>query len=297
MRQTVARQIVALALAAAACAGCRNAFDPASFVDKLRLLAVKAEPPELAPGATTKLTATWANPGGSPPAIHWSACLEAPPPASGQAVNPDCVFADGGAPMADFGDGESVTATMPMLAPTMLGLPDQTNGFYLQVRAQLDADGNDLIGFYGLRLYVGALLPDMPPPNQNPVLTGIYHVPSADAGAEDQTALDDAMPLEVHDGDEVPLRALVTPESAEPYVVYDGDPRTTPPRMVTETIRMSWYTTAGEFTNDVTGVDKPDTTLKLDKHLPLPNSTIDLWVVARDERGGVDVLHRTLAFR
>lgn len=290
----------ALPLGAAVCAavalgGCRNTFDPASFVDKLRLIGVKAEPPDLSPGQMTTLTATWANPGGSTPTIAWAACLEAPPPATGQAVNPDCIAPDGGAPLEPFGSGESVTATMPMVSPTMLGLPDATNGWYVQTRVQLDADGHELVGFYGLRLYLGALTPNAP--NQNPQLTGIFHVPSADAGADMQTALDDAAPLEVYANDEVALRALVTPGSAESYLVYDGDPRTTPPRMVTETVRMSWYTTAGEFSNDVTGIDKPDTTLTLDKHLPPSGSTIDLWVIARDERGGSDAIHRTLVFR
>ncbi|MGZ3441640.1 MAG: hypothetical protein ACXVDD_19100, partial [Polyangia bacterium] len=81
------------------------------------------------------------------------------------------------------------------------------------------------------------------------------------------------------------------------YIVFDGDPRTTPPRTATETVRISWFTTAGSFDNDVTGVAKPDTTLTLDKHLPAADTLIDLWVVARDERGGIDVKHATLMFR
>jgi len=51
------RALVACALALA-CAGCGLDFDPASFVDKLRLLAVKAEPPDVACGQMTTLSAT-----------------------------------------------------------------------------------------------------------------------------------------------------------------------------------------------------------------------------------------------
>ncbi len=284
-----------LLLCALLVVGCRNTFDPASYVNKLRLLGVKAEPPEIAPGQTSSLTAVWANPGGATPTIAWSGCPLAPPPGSGTGFNQACVVLDMGAPMLPFGSGETVTATMPSLTPSMVGLPDSTDGVYLPVRVQLDADGNELAALYGLRIFLGPLSPN--PPNGNPMLTGIFHVPSADAGADEQTALDDAMPLEVHAGDQVPLRALVTPESSEPYLVYDGDPRTTPPRMVTETIRISWFSTAGSFSNDVTGVPKPDTTLTLDKHLPPSGSAVDLWVVARDDRGGADALHRTLVFR
>ena len=287
--------VFALVSVAVGVSGCRNSFDPAAFVDKLRLLAVQADPPEVAPGAATTLHATWANPGGATPAIRWDACLQPPPPATGQSVSPDCYGLDGGSPLEPLGEGETLATTMPMVTPAMLGLPDATNGFYVWLRVQLDADGNTLFGFYGLRLSLGALSPN--PPNHNPVLTGIFTVPSADAGAADQTALDEAAPPEVHANDQIDLRALVTPESSESYVVFDGDPRTTPPRMVTETVRISWFTTAGTLDNDVTGVPKPDTTLTLDKHLPASDTPIDLWAVARDERGGLDVLHRTLLFR
>ncbi|MGZ3442787.1 MAG: hypothetical protein ACXVDD_24870 [Polyangia bacterium] len=289
------KRLALLVALAAGAAGCRNSFDPASFVDKLRLLAVQATPPEVAPGAATKLQAFWANPGGSAPAIRWDACLVAPPPATGRAVNPDCFGLDGGSPLEPLGEGETLATTMPMVTPEMLGLPDASNGFYVQLRVQLDADGNTLLGFYGLRVSLGALSPN--PANKNPELTGIFTVPSADAGAADQTALDEAAPPEVHANDKIDLRALVTPESSESYVVYDGDPRTTPPRTATETVRISWFTTAGTFDNDVTGVAKPDTTLTLDKHLPASDTPIDLWVVARDERGGIDVKHATLLFR
>ncbi|MCU1283367.1 MAG: hypothetical protein JWM53_6913 [bacterium] len=286
---------VALVAVIVAVGGCRNSFDPASSVDKLRLLAVKADPPEVAPGAATTLHAIWANPGGSAPAIRWDACLEAPPPATGRSVNPDCFGLDGGSPLEPLGQGETLATTMPMVTPAMLGLPDATNGFYVWLRVQLDADGNTLLGFYGLRVSLGALSPN--PPNQNPALTGIFTVPSADAGVADQTALDEAAPPEVHANDKIDLRALLTPESSESYIVFDGDPRTTPPRTATETVGISWYTTAGTFDNDVTGVAKPDTTLTLDKHLPPSNTPIDLWAVARDERGGLDFKHAVLLFR
>lgn len=276
--------------------GCGNTFDLASFVDKLRLLDVKAEPTDVAFGQMTTLTATALNPGGSAPTITWDACLLPPPPATGEAVNQDCVALPEGDPsLVPFGQGTSVMATMPMLSPSMLGLPDQTNGIYLPVRLRLDADGKSLVAFYELRIFLGPLTPN--PPNQNPVLAGIFTVPSADAGADENLPLDDANPPTVHNGDELALRALVTPESMETYQVFDGDPRTTPPRTVTETVKISWYTTAGEFSNDTTGNAKPDTTLKLDKHQPASGSTIDLWVVAQDERGGSDIMHRTLLFQ
>lgn len=285
-----------LLVAAALCAGCANDFDPASFVDKLRLLAVVANPPEVAPGEAVTLTATAVNPGGSTPTVTWDACLLPPPPATGESVNQACVTLMGGDQLVHLGDGATIATTMPAVTPSMVGLPDQTNGFYLPVRVRLDADGKSLVAFYSLRIYLGALSPNAR--NQNPTFTGMFTATSADAGASDVTAVPDAPPLlEVTAQQEVDLRALVTPESAETFVVYDGDPRTTPPRTVTEAVAITWYTTAGHFTNEGTGIAKPDTTLVLDKHLPASGSTIDLWAVARDDRGGSDVIHRALTFR
>jgi hypothetical protein len=276
--------------------GCLAEFDPAAWVSGLRLLGVKAEPADVASGEMVTLSATTANPGGSAPTVQWDACLLPPPPGTGQSVNQDCIDLEGGDALVPFGTGDTVVATMPPVSLSMLGLPDQTNGFYLPVRVRLAADDKRLVGFYSLRIFLGPLSPN--PRNQNPALTGIFVVPSADAGADMQTALDETMPPEIHRGEQIALRALVTPESTETYLVYDGDPRTTEPRAVTEQIRVAWYTTAGTFSNNVTGNEKPDTTLTMDEHVPEASGTVvDLWVVARDERGGSDSLHRTLIFR
>ena len=53
--------------------------------------------------------------------------------------------------------------------------------------------------------------------------------------------------------------------------------------------------TAGSFANQGTGPDQDQTfTLTDDAHLPRPGTRIDLYAVARDDRGGADWLHRTL---
>ena len=243
------RALVAAApLALAAVAGCNNNFDPASFVDKLRLLAVKAEPPDMPAGMMSTLTATAANPGGAAPTITWDACLLPPPPATGQGVNQDCVGLPEGDPsLVPFGQGDSVTATMPTLSPSMIGLPDQTNGFYLPVRLRARRRRQHAGGLLPLRIFLGALTPNAP--NQNPALTGIFIVPVGrrrrrrrDADRRDQRR------PPVHASDQLsPARAGHAGQPGDVRQVFDGDPRTTPPRTVTETVRISWFTTAGHF--------------------------------------------------
>ena len=79
-RSAPATLIAALAILAS---GCDNDLPVASFVDKLRVLAVKAEPPEVAPGDHTKLSVLAVEPAQpaqpvAPLSALWLACLIPP---------------------------------------------------------------------------------------------------------------------------------------------------------------------------------------------------------------------------
>ena len=184
---------------------------------------------------------------------------------------------------------------MPTLSMSMLGLPDQTNGFYLPVRLRLDADGKSLVAFYGLRIFLGPLTPNAP--NQNPVLTGIFTVPSADAGADENMALDDANPPTCTRA--TSWRCARSSRPRAPRRTSSSTAIRARRRRAPSTRRCASRGTRPRANSPTTttGNDKPDTTLKLDKHQPASGATIDLWVVAQDERGGSDVLHRTLLFQ
>jgi hypothetical protein len=270
--------------------GCSDNFDPQYYVKNLRVIAITADPPDIAPGATSTLTTTWANPGGPAPTFVWTVCGEPPSPTSGD-LNPDCAANDLGAPMMPLaGNGPTVTVTMPELSIAQLGLPDLSGGFYLPIRALITAGSQELTAFYRVRYFFGAASPN--PPNHNPALAGVFTIPEADAGAADQTTLGpDDSPV-VHAGEKLHLRALVTADSAETYInpLHGTDP-------VTEIVTMTWYTTAGSFNHNVTGEATPDTTLTFDKRLPASGSTVTLWIVAQDERGGTNVMQRQLTFQ
>jgi hypothetical protein len=288
-----------LALALAATLGaCSTNEDPASYVNGLRVLGVKAEPPEipLGGGATT-LSTLAIDTMGRPISVTWAACLD--PPTQGQAVNPDCVTQPDGGYLAPVGSGLSVYANLPATPLSALARPDASGGVYLPLLAQVSAGSDSLTASYLLRLGVIGM------PNQNPTLSGVFVVPDlGDGGAGGAPMpIDDAHPQVLHAGDKITLRATFAPGSAEGYLIYDGDPRITTPRSVTETLTVSWFATAGTFSGAATGVDVPDTELHLDQarngpqvHLPVSGGTIDLWVVGRDERGGTDFLHRSIQF-
>ena len=285
---------VICAVVLAALVGCSSNDDPASYVTGLRVLAIKAEPPEAPVGGTSTLTALAIDTAGTPIDISWAQCLD--PPLSGQSLNPDCITNDSADYLRPVGSGLSVMTTMPMIDPTHLGRPDASGGVYLPLIARIVSGTDSLTATHLLRLGRGAS------PNHNPSLSGLFQVTDAgDGGAGQVVSLDDAMPLVVHAGDEITLRATFMPGSAESYQVEDGDPSTTPPRTLTETLSVSWFSTAGDFSAASSGADVPDTILHLKQtrngpslHVPASGSSIDLWVVARDERGGADYLHRSL---
>ncbi len=79
----------------------------------------------------------------------------------------------------------------------------------------------------------------------------------------------------------------VAPDSAQTYTAADGT-------VTTETLTTSWFCTAGELSFEKTSTTQPVTVLHLDQRLPSAGTQIDLYAVARDERGGTDFAHRTL---
>src|SRR5215471_15193968 len=104
------RTIAPLLLIAATClAACQSSSDaPPSFVSGLRVLAIEAEPPDVAPGGTSTVTALAIDPAGPAPTASWSRCMRAP--LAGQAVNPDCVTPGAaGADLVPVGSGLTVT--------------------------------------------------------------------------------------------------------------------------------------------------------------------------------------------
>jgi hypothetical protein len=176
-------------------------------------------------------------------------------------------------------------------------LPDSSDGFYVPIRLHLADATQQVTAIFSLRIYPGMFSPN--PPNKNPQLMGLYRVPQADAGAAQQMEIVESMPPDVHKGDVINLRGLLAPDSQETYQVLSGDPSQGPLKTMpkTETVSISWSVTGGELSVAQTGMDKPNTIWTLDKYLPAPGTPIDMWLVARDERGGSDVIHRRFNFK
>ncbi len=302
--------------------GCGPQFDPASYLTGLRVLAIKAEPPELAPGQTATLTPLIFQPGqpggndAGAPTFEWSLCNSVPKP--GQSVDKSCFDTDLGDLTIPLGEGPTIKVTMPNVPAEELGVPDSTGGVYLPVILTVRSGSETVTAVYRLRytniiktpFFTGPLQP----PNHNPHIEDVLIAYPDDAGTR---PLDD---FAIHTGDRVSLRAQLPDSDREEYPsiegalslpdggfsldggvhFFDGGISVGGLQLVTvrETLRVSWFADVGRLDPDVTGAEgKLDTTLYLDKYLVPPPADIDVYVVVRDDRGGTDFTVRKLLLR
>ncbi len=312
-------------------AGCTPDFDPATYLDSVRVVAVKAEPPEIAAGETTTLTALTF---GANAPLEWALCTLAAPVGTGDLINTDCTTNDTADYLVPLGTGDSIQFTMPMEDPAKLSFPDGTLGFYVPIRVTakgLDPQGQPrtVRGFYRLRYHAAQ---DPRCRNQNPKLSYVYTVPGGysfpehdDAGAPMGTgagmcngafapdggtfALPDAgatgsfmpygpgMPIPVASGGIVHLAASFEVGSDETYSTVEGDPSSGTITTRRELLTLSWYASGGSLQRGSTGLDQPENDFTADKHLPPGGGLIDLYVIARDERGGTDFAKRSIQVR
>jgi hypothetical protein len=305
-------------------AGCQSPFAPSSLIEGLRVLAVKAEPPELAPGETSTLTVLAAETNQKNPVMFdWARCNLAPGPTD-PAINRSCILppADGPSPLTPLTGAtevntlstpshlEQLAVTMPQVTADQLGLPDYTLGVYVPYRVTASAFGvgssdmgaDQVMAFYRLRLATG-----LEARNHNPRIHGVYEIGSPDtldAGSADWMRLHDLQdqPVVIAAQQQLRLRALLDIDSIENFLILDGDPRLKQFKLVEEQPRVLWYASAGSFDHAVTGLDDADVVFTLDDNsgnapIPPPQSTIYFWIVVHDERGGTDFAARQIAVR
>ena len=84
------------------------------------------------------------------------------------------------------------------------------------------------------------------------------------------------------------LRAAWTDASAERFVVYDRASRALVERR--ETLRVSWFSTAGDFASDRTGRGEEELETFTENRwtTPAEPTRAHVFVVLRDARGGLD---------
>jgi hypothetical protein len=290
-------------------AGCKPDFGkPASLVTDKRILAVKAEPPEVRPPLPATFSALVASPDGTEvmPALSWSLCLAPKPLDENNVVSSACLGS--GANLMSVGAGPMAEVTMPPNAcalfgpdppPQLPGMPplrprdpDVTGGYYQPLRlveepvsgfalervtCSLALAGADLAVQYGASYRA----------NTNPMLTPL----TATLNGAPLTL--DAIPS----GKTVDLSVGWPAESVESFPVFD----VAAAALVThrEAMRVSWFATAGSFAHEVTGRGEDETATTTDDSWTAPTmpGLVHLWVVLRDSRGGGDFASYDLTVR
>jgi hypothetical protein len=246
------RRILFAAALAALAGACGQAFAPASLVAGLRVLAVRAEPPHLRPGGATVLTALVADPRGTGREVSylWATCI---PPG----LITDLLVCQKPENLRSLGVGPSARLDVPSdFLETGTAGPVLRRSIFVVLSVSA---GEERVTAFKEVVVVSA--PE--PLNQNPRILG--------ARAE----VDGGAVAEVGPRVAVMLVADVDPGSKEKYV-EEGVEKT-------EEMMLSWFVTSGaldrqrsfdEYTNTWT--------------TPLSAQTVQIWVVLRDQREGVD---------
>jgi hypothetical protein len=316
----VVRRTLIVAIAAGAIAlvvaACKPALDDTvSIVTVARVLAVRTDPAEAAPKASVTYSALVVDPSGTlhDAPLDWAFCNLRKPLAELGPVSPFCMTRDGFF-LAELGAGTSVTATISDTACRAFGPdvpvpdpgqpagrpvdPDLTGGYYQPLRLVLSGAGGDVFTLERSRIACGVVgataeqLSDFAKryrPNVNP---------GVDALVGDGVALvaeGGGTPGRLAAGARVTLRAswaacedpTKSCTGSETYPLFDLASRAIVDQR--EAIHVAWFATGGAFDADHTGRDSSDPTPFSENGWVAPSQqgTVHLWIVLRDERGGV----------
>ncbi len=302
--------LLASLLASVVVSSCRPDFgERESRVDRRRVLAVRVDPPEAKPGESVTATLLVAAPDGPviDVASSWAFCAAPKLLTENGSVGAACL-ADGVIPIGDALGG--VSAILPASSCFNFGPevqsaevrprdPDVTGGFFSPIRARVPGrSGEEPLTAFGfaritcnLANAAGELATQFQRQyvkNKAPALLGIEARSEADAVVQL-----DAVPR----GAQIVLRASWRPEDAELYAVFDTREQAIVTRR--ESLRVSWFSTAGTFEHDRTGRTEEERETFTDNAWTAPDDarTSHAWAVLRDARGGVGFVHVALATR
>lgn len=287
---------------------CDYGFKPATLVENLRVLGVKAEPAELSPGQSAQLSALVPDPSRAAPAsVLWIGCAPDPYNLNRTACADTSLLQDPsaltggtgtlppGVSIIGFNNHASYQAASDVFSMVpegderrTLGTVGQVLAFAVAEELSPTATRDELKALFDrvqrkevrsiialFRLHIS----ESTERNTNPKLSALKFG-------------DELVPVGAHvavlPAAQVVLDAEVTPESWERYTA------TTPTATETRQERMlaSWYSTMGRFSHESTALGaEVKTTLTApgaaDKTDPVPDKRSGkLWLVLRDTRGG-----------
>jgi hypothetical protein len=261
-----------------------------SLLTEPRILAVRGDPPEARPGEEVHYSMLVASPSGpvESAVAGWAHCAT-PKSLLENGVASGACLAEG---VRAIGVGPTMTAAVPADACALFGPeiasadlrprdPDVSGGFYQPLRVTV-VGATTAFGLERVRCSYANIDGDVAHayaqayvPNRNPELVPL------EASVEGRpVAL-----TSITRGARVVLRLGWT--ETETYLLYDPQTRALTTRR--ETMRASWFATAGAFAADRTGrsSEEPEPWTENTWSAPDPTGPVHLFVVLRDDRGGV----------
>lgn len=279
-------------------AGCYETpeFARASLIDRPRILAMVAEPPEVRPGGTVELSVMVA--GAEIDEVHWSACGTFNSVVSGGSQYGENMGDQGCAdrPLV-IGTGERVRldtlTTLALfeddaLAQTALGslLPPETiSAIRDGVGIAFSIEANVLAGGKRLRGLKHVLLSQRETPNKNPPPPVFLFNGTKIMGSSEPFTCKPVTGAvaEAEPGTSVKLQPVMGPSGSEQwletYPVLDARGNTAER---TEQAFYAWFATTGKLSRRETHAPDRDNVWEL----PLAVSCARMWVVLRDAHGG-----------
>jgi len=317
--------LVIVAALACVAAACSPDFEPYNEVHNLRVLAVRAEPPQLPPdeSATLDLLVHVEPDDPRPVTYHWSWCPFSAGSTSGYtcATDRDTLQAliDEAAPgvveVPGFDLGTSATATLPYPVPPVvlqaacqqllmqdvpdfLELPDCVTGFPVLIKVEVRQGDDVITAVKEVKLLYGA----NEAPNANPALSGASIFESK-AGPSTSVVLGEE-PVALRRG--LLHRWHVELEAGEAELFQPSPrPEDPDPAPAHESLAVSWFAQGGEMEYRRTGYIEDFTTFEqatanawtTPTTKEFDGESMSIYMVVRDNRGGVGWLSRQVTFR
>jgi hypothetical protein len=292
----------ALALAPLLLAACSNDFAPYSKLDRLRVLAIRAEPPNPAPGERCELDALIFAPSGEPVSYRWGFCPVQAQAQDAYACPIDEALAQailGSSPPFDLGTADTADFTNPFPASLLAQLcanglrsGDRTLAiecnpdYRVTVTLDVATSGDSLQAAFTVNLPAS----DTPEINANPTVLGL---------SVDGTPLTDVPTLvPVQAGASVSVAAQLSADSVEQRMIPPAEGGS---GVRKENLIFSWFADAGSLDKDRTvylgGETGLDQAAQVRWTPPAAGEwpdqgLVNLAVVVRDDRGGVGWLSR-----
>lgn len=255
-----------------------------SLIEEATILAVRGEPPDVNPGEKVQFDVLLATPEGAvvTPLARWDYCASAKRLTENGAVSASCFYDNGVVPVANA--PAPIDANVPSNACNVFGPrtltqderprdPDITGGYYQPLRVIVGGK----VGFGFERVRCGAPL--------SPAFVveefGTRYVPNRNP------TLDPIALATARRGARVVLRATWPADAPETFPVYDLAAKVLVDHR--ESMRVSWFASAGTFDADRTGRDEAEPELFTDNGWTAPDTAraVHFYVVLRDPRGGV----------